>query len=154
MVGAVGKGRRLEAATRGGGAMREGDEEGFDGGAITPFIVGGAMGGGDIVKLGAGFEALCAEFRAGNEGGGRLSSSSLSLGLWCSSSVKDGMAGALALLAVALGVVAGDSSPSNICSFVWPCDSVRCLLVGRCSALSCGNCLGVADAAEPCAGAK
>jgi hypothetical protein len=39
----VGRGRRLEAETRGGGAMREGDAEGLDGGAILPFIAGGAM---------------------------------------------------------------------------------------------------------------
>jgi len=111
----VGKGRRLEADTRGGGAMREGEEAGFDGGAMLPFDMGGAMtlgcGGGDIVKLGgfaAGFDARCAEFKAGNDGGGRLSSSSLSLELWCSPSVKDGMAGAFALLAAAFGVVAGD----------------------------------------------
>ena len=62
-----------------------------------------------MVKVGglaAGFEARCAEFRAGKEGGGRLSSSSLSLELWCSSSVNDGIAGAFAELAVAFGVVA------------------------------------------------
>lgn len=85
---AVGKGRRLEADTRGGGAMSEGEDEGFDGGAMLPFDVGGAMtlgrGGGDMVKLGglcAGFDARCAEFKAGNDGGGILSSSSLELEL-------------------------------------------------------------------------
>lgn len=40
---AVGKGRRLEAGTRGGGAMSEGEGEGFDGGAMLPFNVEGAM---------------------------------------------------------------------------------------------------------------
>lgn len=105
----MGRGRRLDGETRGGGAMNECDVEGFAGGAMLPFVVGGA--GGCTAKTGgAGFEARCAEFIAGNEGGGRLSSSSLSLELWCSSSVKDGMAGAFALLAVAFGVVAGEAS--------------------------------------------
>ena len=40
---AVGRGRRLEAETRGGGAMREGETKGFDGGAMLPFVAGGAM---------------------------------------------------------------------------------------------------------------
>lgn len=160
-VGAVGKGRRLEAETR-GGAISEGEEEGSDGGGMLPFNVGGAMavgrGGGDMVKLGglgAGFEARCAEFSAGNEGGGRLSSSSLSLELWCSSSVKDGMAGAFALLAVALGVTAGDRSWSGMFFSSCPCDSAFCsfcCLVGP-SSPSCDS-LGVAGAAESCTGAK
>jgi hypothetical protein len=157
----VGKGRRLEADTRGGGAMSEGEGKGFEGGAMLPFNVGGAIafgcGGGDMVKLGgpgpgAGFEARCAELSAGNEGGGKLSSSSLSLSLWCSSSVKDGMAGAFALLVVALGVVAGDKSWSAISFSSGLCDSTRCCSAGRSS--PCCDCWGFVGAAEPCAGAK
>jgi hypothetical protein len=155
----VGKGRRLEADTRGGGAMSEGEDAGFDGGAMLPFDAGGAMtvgrGGGAIVKLGglgAGFDARCAEFKAGNDGGGRLSSSSLELELWCSSRVKDGMAGAVALLAVALGVVAGDKSWSAVAFSSLPCDSVCCCAAGRSS--PCWDCSGFVGAAEPCAEAK
>ena len=149
-VDCVGRGRRFEAATCGGGAISEG--EGLDGGAM-PFTVGGA--GGCIEKVGgAGFDARCAEFRAGKDGGGRLSSSSLSLELWCSSSVNDGMTGAFALLAVALGVVAGDNSCSGIFSSVWPCDSSRCRLAGAPPSSSSCDRLGTVGAAGPCVGAK
>jgi hypothetical protein len=146
--------------TRAGGAIREGDEAGFDGGAM-PFVAGGAMrlgfGGGCIEKLGVGFEARCAEFKAGNEGGGRLSSSSPSSELWCSSSVKEGMAGAFALTAVAFGVVAGDNSCKVMLSSGRSCDSARCCVVGTCGSppfSSCCDLLGVVGAAEPGAGAK
>ena len=102
----------------------------------------------------AGFDARCAEFGAGNEGGGRLSSSSLSLELWCSSSVKDGMAGAFALLAVAFGVVAGDNSWRGTFSSLWPCDSVCGRLAG--ASLSSPSCdrLGIVGAAKSWVGAK
>lgn len=104
--------------------------------------------------LGAGFEARCAEFRAGKEGGGRLSSSSLSLELWCSSSVNDGIAVASAELAVAFGVVAGDTSTMGTFKASGLCDSVRCCSAGRspCS-VSCDG-LGAVGTAEAAAGAK
>jgi hypothetical protein len=106
--------------------------------------------------LSAGFEARCAEFRAGKEGGGRLSSSSssLSLELWCSSSVNDGIAGAFAVLAVAFGVVAGDKFTRGMSKASGPCDSVRCCSAGRSpSSFSCDG-LGTVGAAEAAAGAK
>lgn len=152
----VGRGRRFEAATCGGGAISEG--EGLDGGAMPFGAVEACMlgfGGGCIENVGgAGFEARCAEFRAGNEGGGRLSSSSLSLELWCSSSVKDGIEGASAWLAVALGVVAGDSSRGCISSSVWPCDFTCCRSVGASRSSSSCDLLGIVGAAGPFAGAK
>lgn len=69
----VGSARRFDDATR-GGAIRE-DVGGFMGGAMRF-----GFGGGAIAKLGGGAPApaLCAELRAGKEGGGRLSSSSSS----------------------------------------------------------------------------
>jgi hypothetical protein len=71
----------------GGGALRAG----FGGGAI-------------VVELGR-VEALCAEFKAGNDGGGILSSSS-SLELSCSASVKVGIAPPFVVpLGSAFGVV-------------------------------------------------
>lgn len=152
----MGRGRRLDAETRGGGAIREGDDEGLVGGAMLPLARGAA--GGCMEKAGvggAGFEARCAELSAGNEGGGRLSSSSLlSLALWCSSSVKEGMAGAFAVLAAAFGVVAGDVSWSAMSSPLWPCDSARCWVAGpRPASDSCDG-VGTVGAAEPGAGAK
>lgn len=102
--------------------------------------------------FGAGLEALCAEFSAGNEGGGKLSSSSLSLELWCSSSVKDGMADAFAVLAEAFGVVAGDGTWRAISFSCWPCDSACCCSAGRASP-SC-DCSGFVGAAEAGVGAK
>jgi hypothetical protein len=104
--------------------------------------------------LAAGFEARCAEFRAGNEGGGRLSSSSLSLELWCSSSVNDGIAGASTELAAALGVVAGDSSTMGMFKASGLCDSVCCWPAGRSpSSFSCDG-LGTVGAAGAAMGAK
>jgi hypothetical protein len=96
----LGRARRLEGTMRGGGAMSE-EDAGFAGGAMSVGFEGGAMNAG-------GADVLCAEFIAGNEGGGRLSSSSSSE-LSCSASVKVGMAAPLwALLGTALGVVWGD----------------------------------------------
>lgn len=66
-----GRARRFDAATRGGGINE--DDVGFIGGAIRL-----GFGGGAILGVGARPPALCAEFRAGNEGGGKLSSSSSS----------------------------------------------------------------------------
>lgn len=110
-----------------------------------------------MVKVGglaAGFEARCAEFRAGKEGGGRLSSSSLSLELWCSSSVNDGIAGAFAELAVAFGVVAGDKFTRGMFKASGLCDSVCCCSAGRSpSSFSCDG-LGTVGAAGAAAGAK
>lgn len=77
---------------------------GLDGGAMRFGLVGGG-----ILKDGVGAEALWAEFSAGKEGGGRLSSSSSSSELSCSLSVKVGTAGAFcAPCGEALGVVCGD----------------------------------------------
>lgn len=103
---AVGRARRLEGATRGGG-MRE--VAGLAGGAMRFGLVGG--GGMEIEGTGTGTgpEARCAELMAGNEGGGRLSSSSSSE-LSCSFRVKVGTAGAsFSGRGAALGVVCGDS---------------------------------------------
>lgn len=68
----VGSARRFEGATRGGGIREE--DAGRAGGAMR-------VGFADVaLKVGCfiGAEARCAEFMAGNEGGGRLSSSSSS----------------------------------------------------------------------------
>lgn len=95
----VGSARRFDAATRGGG-MRE-EAMGLDGGAMTFGLAGSAM-----EKDGAGLDALCAEFSAGNEGGGRLSSSSSSSESSCSLSVNVGTGGAfLSSSGMAFGVV-------------------------------------------------
>lgn len=84
----MGRDRRFEGATRGGG-MRE-DVVGIAGGAMRFGLVGGGM-----EKEGVGADALWAEFKAGKEGGGRLSSSSsLDSSFSCSLSVKVGTAGA------------------------------------------------------------
>ena len=61
---------------------------GSDGGAMPVGFVGGAM---PANAGGVGAEALCAEFMAGKEGGGRWSSSSSSE-LSCSASVDVGIA--------------------------------------------------------------
>lgn len=86
---AVGSARRLEGATRGGG-MRE-EVAGLAGGAMRVGLEGGGM-----EKEGGGAEALCAEFSAGKDGGGRLSSSSSSSdsSVSCWLRVKTGTAGA------------------------------------------------------------
>lgn len=65
------------------------------------------LGGGAIDTIGDGADALCAEFRAGKEGGGRLSSSSSSE-LSCAASVKVGTAPFAPSFGVALGVPSGD----------------------------------------------
>jgi hypothetical protein len=79
------------------------DVVGLDGGAMSFGLLGGGM---EIV--GVGTDARCAEFMAGNEGGGRLSSSSSSE-LACSLRVKVGTAGAsCSFFGAALGVVSGD----------------------------------------------
>ena len=64
-----GRARRFDAATRGGGIND--DEAGFKGGAMELGFGGGAI----VVGVETRPPALCAEFMAGNEGGGRLSSS-------------------------------------------------------------------------------
>jgi hypothetical protein len=63
--------------------------------------------GGAMDKAGEGAEALWAEFKAGKEGGGRLSSSSSSSELSWAASVKVGTSSVF-WVGVALGVVAGD----------------------------------------------
>jgi hypothetical protein len=89
----VGSARRFEGATRGGG-MR--DAVGLGDRAMGFSLLSGGM-------------TLCAEFIAGNEGGGRLSSSSSSSELSCASRVKVGTAGAsCACVGAALGVDSGD----------------------------------------------
>jgi hypothetical protein len=114
-----GNARRFAGATRGGG-MR--DVVGLDGGAMRFGLLGGRM---DIVGLCA--EALCAEFIAGNEGGGRLSSSSSSE-LSCSLSVNVGTAGAsCSVFGAALGVDSGDGLLTGSCScswLIWACISM------------------------------
>jgi hypothetical protein len=96
----VGNARRFEGATRGGG-MR--DVVGLEGGAMRYGLLGDGM-----AIVGACDDARCAEFIAGNEGGGRLSSSSSSE-LSCSLSVKVGTAGAsCSFFGIALGVDSGD----------------------------------------------
>lgn len=92
----LGRARRFEGATRGGG-MSEVVVLGVatleDGGMRFGFV------GGGMEREGAGPEALWAEFKAGNEGGGRLSSSSSSsssdASFSCSLSVKVGTATAV-----------------------------------------------------------
>jgi hypothetical protein len=110
--GEMGRARRFEGATRGGG-MREEEDAGFEGGAMRVGLRGGGM---DID--GAGPEALCAEFIAGKDGGGRLSSSSSSSSESCSLSVNEGIAGASSILfAVAFGVVCGEGTGETVSSF-------------------------------------
>lgn len=97
----LGRGRRLEAATCGGGIR---DAVGLGGGAMRV----GLLGGGMADWTGA-CEALCAELMAGNDGGGRLTCSSSSSESSCSLSVKDGTGGAVSSdLGTALGVESGD----------------------------------------------
>lgn len=84
--------------------MREG--VGLGGGAIDAGLAGGAMG----AAL-SGADVLCAEFRAGNEGGGRSSSSSSELS-WVAS-VKVGMVATFESLGVAFGVVCGEGVGCN-----------------------------------------
>jgi len=64
-----GRARRFDAATRGGGINE--DDAGVKGGAMRLGFGGGAI----VVGVGTRPLALCAEFMAGNEGGGKLSSS-------------------------------------------------------------------------------
>lgn len=104
---AVGNARRFEGATRGGGMSEE--VSGLEGGAMGVGLLGGGM-----EMDGGGPEALCAEFIAGKEGGGRLSSSSSSESS-CSLSVNVGTAGAsFSFLCVALGVDCGDGLPGRV----------------------------------------
>lgn len=104
-VDEVGRARRFDAFSDGGG-MSE-DAPGLEGGAMGP-----GAGGGAIILGWA--DALCAEFRAGKEGGGRLSSSSSSSSeFWCSANVKVGMdstVGARGTDGIAFGVVCGEGS--------------------------------------------
>ena len=102
-----GSARRFEGIMLGGGAMSE-DGTGLGGGAMK------------VVE-----DVLCAEFKAGNEGGGRCSSSSSpspspspsSSELSCEASIKVGMAApSWALLGATLGVVSGDCEDSACCS--------------------------------------
>lgn len=122
----LGRARRLEGTIRGGGAMSE-EDAGLEGGAMSvedTGLEGGAMSvTGRFWALKAGAtDVLCAEFIAGNEGGGRLSSSSSSE-LSCSARVKVGIAGPLwASLGTALGVDCGDRlslEGTGVSSFVW-----------------------------------
>ena len=107
-----GRARRLEAATRGGG-MSE-DDAGLEGGAIRVGSEGGAM-----EKAGTGAEARWAEFMAGNEGGGRLSSVSSSDESWWESRVNVGTAGAFVpSCGVAFGVDCGESCEEMTMPFV------------------------------------
>jgi hypothetical protein len=105
----VGSARRFVGFIDGGG-MRD-DVAGLEGGAIAEGLGGGAMsvGFGGEATLGAGADALCAEFIAGKDGGGRLSSSSSSSSSPSSASVNVGIATPFwAALGVAFGVVCGD----------------------------------------------
>jgi hypothetical protein len=141
----LGRARRFEAATRGGG-MRE--VVGFGGGAMRV----GALGGGGMADTEGGLEARCAELMAGKEGGGRLSSSSSSE-LSCSLSVKEGTAGAsCSNLGAAFGVDSGDglfadTLPSS--GLVAVCSSMRCSAAGVLSSVSpCCDFSGIDDAPD------
>jgi hypothetical protein len=152
----LGRARRFEAATRGGG-MRE--VVGFGGGAMRFGLPGGGIAdGGDMVDGGGmedsevGLEALCAEFMAGNEGGGRLSSSSSSE-LSCSLSVKVGTAGAsVSEAGAAFGVDSGDGLFAVAlvsCCFIGVCSSMRCSSARVLSSVSLGCDLsGIDDAPD------
>ena len=145
----LGRARRFEGTIPGGGAMSD-DGASFGGGAMSVGFGGGAISGG-------GADVLCAEFRAGKEGGGRWSSSSSELS--CAASVKVGMTTPFwAPLGDALGVVCGDGvdvEGSSASRSVCPCGSARCSLAGmRGSALPFCDMLGFAPGAEPCAGDK
>lgn len=92
--------------------MRE--EAGLAGGAI-----GAIFGGGAIEPIGEGADALCAEFSAGKEGGGRLSSSSSSE-LSCVASVNVGTAPSVMSMGATFGVPSGDEL-LLVCFSTWPC---------------------------------
>jgi hypothetical protein len=117
---AFGSARRFEGATR-GGAMRE-EVAGFMGGAMRFCFGGGAM-----AIVGGRAPALCAEFRAGKDGGGKLSSSSSSELSWASS-VKVGTVGTFgSSRGVAFGVVCGDCSCEVLSVALQSCNSTcRC----------------------------
>jgi hypothetical protein len=137
----LGRARRFEAATFGGG-MRE--VVGFCGGAMRFGLPGGGIAdGGGMVDSEGGFEALCAEFMAGKEGGGRLSSSSSSE-LSCSLSVKVGTAGASwSDAGAAFGVVSTSSCVVGVCS------SMRWCAAGVLSSVSpCCDFSGIEGAAD------
>lgn len=98
------------------------DEAGLGGGAMEAGFGGGAMsdgGCGDGDGAGRAAEARWAEFMAGNEGGGKLSSASSSE-LSSAASVRLGMAGAFGGLprGAALGVVCGEGL-SRVSCCVW-----------------------------------
>ena len=126
----LGRARRFEAATF-GGDMRE--VVGFCGGAMRFGLPGGGIAD----------EALCAEFMAGKEGGGRLSSSSSSE-LSCSLSVKVGTAGASwSDAGAAFGVVSTSSCVVGVCS------SMRWCAAGVLSSVSpCCDFSGIEGAAD------
>lgn len=98
----VGRVRRFEAFRVGGGMS---EEAGLAGGPIEA-----GFGGGAMKAAGEGAEALCAEFNAGKDGGGRLSSSSSSELSWAAK-VKVGTSSD-ASRAETLGVPSGDASVS------------------------------------------
>ena len=77
------------------------DDAGRVGGAM-----GATLGGGGMEIVGDGADALCAEFRAGKEGGGRLSSSSSELS--CSARVNVGTAPFALFVGATFGVPSGD----------------------------------------------
>lgn len=129
----VGRARRFDAATRGGGMS---EVVGLGGGAMRVGLLG--CGGGAMPDNDGALEARCAEFMAGKEGGGRSSSSSSSSELSCLLSVKVGTAGASPSgTGVAFGVDSRDRligvPPLSSC-FVEDCSSMLCSSVG---ALSC-----------------
>lgn len=68
--------------------------------------MGATLGGGGMAIAGEGADALCAEFGAGKEGGGRWSSSSSELS--CSASEKVGTAPFAPSDGAAFGVPSGD----------------------------------------------
>jgi hypothetical protein len=126
---------------------------GFGGGAMRFGLLGGGIAdGGGMADSEVGLEALCAEFMAGNEGGGRLSSSSSSE-LSCSLSVKVGTAGAsVSEAGAAFGVDSGDGLFAVAlvsCCFIGVCSSMRCSSAGVLSSVSLGCDLsGIDDAPD------
>jgi len=149
-VEVLGRARRFEAATRGGGMS---EVVGFGGGAMSEGLLGGGMvDGGGMADSEGGFEARWAEFMAGKEGGGRLSSSSSSE-LSCSLSVKVGTAGAsFSEAGAAFGVDSGDGlfADTLVSScFVGVCSSMHCSAAGvRWSVSPCCDFSGIDDAPE------
>lgn len=134
--GEVGRARRFEAATRGGGMS---EVAGLGGGAMRV----GLLDGGGMTENEGALEARCAEFMAGKEGGGRSSSSSSSE-LSCSLSVNVGTEDALSS---GTGIAFGVDSRDRLMGA--PLLLSSCFTRGDCSSMLCSS-AGASSCFWPC----